>query len=238
MRKKSRRKVAVNPKKFSTYALASAAAFVGAETADAEITVVTVNVPVNDTDVDSSGVGYQIFFGDASSFHLDFYHYLNSEPPRFGFATGGGQVFPYDSVTNPTPGVSVAGFSDTGSYYLSNVAAGAAISALTNWIPGSTFGSFAYGSGYLNSQVQSRGIGVLAVRWDNDGGGPNDLSYGWVRISVEGVAGNGLGIIDYGFAEPGQALKVNQRVPEPGSLACLALGAVGLISWRRRRKAA
>ena len=46
---------------------------------------------------------------------------------------------------------------------------------------------------------------------------------------------NGLTIIDYAYADVGESISVGQTVPEPGSLALLALGAAGVSAWRRKR---
>ena len=60
--------------------------------------------------------------------------------------------------------------------------------------------------------------------------------FGWVRLSVD----DQLGVVLHDFAiesEPGTAIAAGAGipVPEPGSLGLLALGAVGLAAWRKRR---
>ena len=58
--------------------------------------------------------------------------------------------------------------------------------------------------------------------------------FGWVRLSVD----DDLGIVLHDFAiesESNQAILAGAGIPEPGSLGLLALGAVGLLAWRKRR---
>lgn len=58
--------------------------------------------------------------------------------------------------------------------------------------------------------------------------------FGWVRLSVD----DNLGIVLHDFAiesESNQAILAGAGIPEPGSLGLLALGAAGLLAWRKRR---
>jgi hypothetical protein len=49
-------------------------------------------------------------------------------------------------------------------------------------------------------------------------------------------------VLDYAWADPGEPIKTGQTsssgtvIPEESSLGGLALGAVGITLWRRRRK--
>ena len=55
--------------------------------------------------------------------------------------------------------------------------------------------------------------------------------YGWVQ--VEGVSVNTLTVVAYGYETDGSAI----TIPEPGSLALLAMGAAGVMSRRNRKSA-
>ncbi|MEN8756721.1 MAG: PEP-CTERM sorting domain-containing protein, partial [Akkermansiaceae bacterium] len=66
-----------------------------------------------------------------------------------------------------------------------------------------------------------------------DGG---DVHYGWVR-AVGNADGSQLSLTEYAYeSTPGATIQIGQ-VPEPSSLALLALGAGGLASYRRRKAA-
>jgi hypothetical protein len=59
--------------------------------------------------------------------------------------------------------------------------------------------------------------------------------FGWVRLTVD----DQLGVVLHDYAiesEPNTAITAGAgTIPEPGSLGLLALGAVGLAAWRKRR---
>ncbi len=89
-----------------------------------------------------------------------------------------------------------------------------------------------------------RGIGFIGFAFDGGSG----KQYGWARVYMSGYPGNGLKVLDYAFADPGERIKAGQRrpramndveevVPAEGSLGLLALGAAGLIAWRKRGRA-
>ena len=69
--------------------------------------------------------------------------------------------------------------------------------------------------------------------------------YGWARVRIE-VAPNfkaWFTLIDYAYADPGELITAGQtsdaaqpnQIPKQGSLGALALGAAGLLAWRKRR---
>ena len=80
-------------------------------------------------------------------------------------------------------------------------------------------------------------IGFIAFKF-NSGSGDQ---YGWVRIKMGNRAD--FWLIDYAYADLGEPIRAgqmssNDTVPEEGSLGWLALGAAGLLAWRKRRSRA
>ena len=72
--------------------------------------------------------------------------------------------------------------------------------------------------------------------------------YGWARVRIE-VAGNvkaSFTLIDFAYADAGELITAGQtseatqseKIPKKGSLGWLALGAAGLLGWRRSRSRA
>ena len=60
------------------------------------------------------------------------------------------------------------------------------------------------------------------------------MEFGWARITMDGTIANTFTLVDYAWGDPGQQIATGQ-IPEPGSLALLAIGAAGLLAWRRQR---
>jgi len=85
------------------------------------------------------------------------------------------------------------------------------------------------------------GTGFVGFRFDTGAG----LQYGWVRVKMTGRPENAFRVVDYAYADPGEPITAGQRKsgqqssadqsPDQGSLGWLALGAVGLIAWRKSR---
>jgi MYXO-CTERM domain-containing protein len=80
-------------------------------------------------------------------------------------------------------------------------------------------------------------IGFIGFKF-NSGSGDQ---YGWVRIKMGNRAD--FWLIDYAYADLGEPIRAgqmssNDTVPEEGSLGWLALGAAGLLAWRKRRSRA
>ena len=72
--------------------------------------------------------------------------------------------------------------------------------------------------------------------------------YGWARVHIE-LVGNvkaSFTLIDYAYADAGELINAGQtsdapqpdQIPKQGSLGWLALGAVGLLAWRKSRSRA
>jgi hypothetical protein len=84
------------------------------------------------------------------------------------------------------------------------------------------------------------GGGFVGFRFNHGAG----IQYGWVRIRVSGEPQNGNGFAfilhDYAYADPGEPLRAGQissdnDAVKENSLGGLALGAVGLLAWRKSR---
>ena len=82
---------------------------------------------------------------------------------------------------------------------------------------------------------QFRGDGIGFVGFKFNGGGGDQ--YGWARIEMHG-ANNRFQLIDYAYGDIGDRIRAGQKAgghaPELESLGGLALGATGLLAWRRR----
>jgi hypothetical protein len=118
-----------------------------------------------------------------------------------------------------------------------------------------THGKGIYTSGVLSiysyGQWTSSGMGFVGFRFNN-GAGPQ---YGWarVRIKTEIFLGGQIAafaVLDYAYADPGEPITAGEGIPrgsgddqdmgddqgpDEGSLGGLALGAVGLLAWRKSR---
>ena len=114
-------------------------------------------------------------------------------------------------------------------------------------------GHFQYGGGVMAitggggfAQWNDPGVGFVGFRF-NSGAGDQ---YGWARVRMGGnEKNNGFKLIDYAYADPGEAIRAGEGIPcgedgqdmsdeqgpDEGSLGGLALGAVGLLAWRKSR---
>jgi len=72
-------------------------------------------------------------------------------------------------------------------------------------------------------------------------------NFGWIRMNINSPVpasgGNLLTLVDWAYENTGAGITAGATgaggvTPEPGTLGTLAAGAVGLLSWRRRRQAA
>ena len=82
------------------------------------------------------------------------------------------------------------------------------------------------------------GTGYVGFRFNNGAG----IQYGWARVTTTGeFEGNGFRVMDYAYADAGEPIRAGQRsssdeqAPDEGSLGWLALGAAGLLAWRKSR---
>ena len=80
------------------------------------------------------------------------------------------------------------------------------------------------------------GFGLVGFKFNNGAGD----RYGWVRVKMLGGLKNTFEVVDYAYGDPGDVVKAGQKTdhsaPELESLGGLALGAAGLLAWRRQLK--
>jgi hypothetical protein len=91
---------------------------------------------------------------------------------------------------------------------------------------------------YGVGQFDPGDVGFIGFKFNNGSGD----QYGWVRIQMATryPIDHDFWLIDYAYADPGEPIRAgqtssNEMVPEEGSLGGLALGATGLLAWRRTR---
>ena len=86
-------------------------------------------------------------------------------------------------------------------------------------------------------QFLSAGVGAIGFKF-NTGAGDQ---YGWARVRMDGFPYHTFQVLDYAYGDPGDVVVVGRRprssdsAPTLESLGGLALGAIGLLAWRRRR---
>lgn len=204
--------VLVKKKRWAAYAAAGVAAtFAGTQSAEADITHVVVGSPAGDWTTDDD-----LYFPLAGDASLNFYH------PGYGagIAIFNGGYF----------GTIVGQTIATVFRYASNLASGANIST-QNFLTAPAFAILASYSGATYSQFVNTS-GIIGFRFDGGAG----TQYGWARVTALGDAPiNSYVIEEYAYADVGESIAAGQ-IPEPSSLGLLALGAVGILAGRRRRK--
>jgi hypothetical protein len=153
----------------------------------------------------------------------------------------------YGSTQTPDGGSAFFGAASAAGYYktcvydpedasLSNLSRGQAISTRP-FVPYggilATREGFNCG-GNARGQFLQAGVGFIGFKF-NLGGGDQ---YGWARVEMRGYPKNQFKLIDYAYGDVGDRIKAGQKsssqAPELESLGGLALGAVGLLAWRRR----
>jgi hypothetical protein len=79
--------------------------------------------------------------------------------------------------------------------------------------------------------------GFIGFRFDVG----NGVQYGWARVSVRAPFFANFRLLDYAYADPGETIRAGEKTERDAgpvqeeSLGVLALGATGVLAWRRRR---
>ncbi len=101
-------------------------------------------------------------------------------------------------------------------------------------------GSFGDACGYAG-RFKPGDIGFVAFKFNNGSGD----QYGWARLKFYKrpfPINCAFSLLDYAYADPGEPIRAGQTssndAPELESLGGLALGAVGLLAWRKSRSQA
>jgi hypothetical protein len=93
------------------------------------------------------------------------------------------------------------------------------------------------GDGWVG-QFDGKGVGFIGFKFNNGSGD----QYGWVRIQMQ--RGDNINqnfqLKDYAYGDVGDRIRAgqmssNEMLPDEGSLGWLALGAAGLLAWRKSR---
>ena len=86
-----------------------------------------------------------------------------------------------------------------------------------------------------NGQFEGEQTGYIGFRFNNGNGN----QYGWARIAL-GEYDHPVKLLDYAWGDVGDRVRAgqtssNEIATDKGSLGLLALGAIGLVAWRKRR---
>jgi PEP-CTERM motif len=229
--KKSKRELKNHPrleKKIAAYAIASAAVLAAPAAAHASVVYTAVNQTFDGTD---AGNSYTFDPGGLSSDDITLEAILD--------------VPSIPSGTENDVDVSVAigagiveTFEPPFETYATALSAGSAIGSASNFGTGGKLASNA-GFGPFEPQWPTNGDDAYLGFYITDGS--SNKHYGWAEISaVAGASTDSFTLVGYAYeTNPNESINAGSLsdVPEPSSLALVALGAAGLAILRRRRAA-
>jgi hypothetical protein len=100
-------------------------------------------------------------------------------------------------------------------------------------------GSFGIGECDSAGRFKPGDIGFVAFKFNNGSGD----QYGWARVKFYSrpfPINRDFSLLDYAYADPGEPIRAGQTSSDDmgtdkGSLGWLALGAIGLLAWRKTR---
>ena len=100
----------------------------------------------------------------------------------------------------------------------------------------SGFDLLAYNASCSACQWNDAGVGMVGFKF-NDGTG---WHYGWARLKKMQEPKNFFKLIDYAYGGVDEPIRTGQKfshadAPDEGSLGLLAVGAAGLLAWRKSR---
>lgn len=220
----SRRKAAssISASRWVAYTTAGAASILGGVAAsEGEIVVTNVNEIFNAPSVGGSNAAIGTFALGSSGADFQLIHARG--------ATSGGSTFGVARVAVNSAMFKAQTFNNDA--YASKLAFGANIAGGHFGPATKSYGTLAFGNGYAHSQWKTAGQGYIGFEFTD----ANGLELGWASITADGTAAeNTFTLNSYAYTTDGEALTAGE-VPEPGSLALLAVGGAGLLAWRQRR---
>ena len=232
--------VTVNKKRWAMYAAAGAVtAIAGTQTAEAQITHIMVEDGLGDVGTDGSA---SFDLGETGA-TLNF-----SNPPSFygGFLAGVG----VDDANGANGGIAAFLAAPPGQtfnfLYGANLASGATLSTQFFQVQNNVYLRYGSAPGPNTAFLPGEEGFVGFSFFDGD-----ETAFGWARLTFDPGTDNTFTVEEFAFSDNFAPIVVGQiegpagdggggapAIPEPSSLGLLALGAVGVLTNRRRKAVA